>query len=314
MLKKVLNKAMVIAAICSATFAYSQQEPVFTNYLAAPNVYNPAFAGSQDALNVTFLSRAQWVGIEGAPRSYFVSAHSPIEDKNIGVGLSFVGDQIGFEKYNNLFVDFSYVLPVNATSVIRFGLKAGGSFYSVNFADAQLNNGSDYEFNNGIDNQFLPNAGFGVYWQSDKYFAGASIPRLLQSEIEGVSDTSGTASRISTNDRHIMLMGGASFEVSPDITLKPSLMVRMVGGSPLSADVNVNAVFYDRLWFGVMYRLEEAVGASIGFQLNEQFRVGYSYDAPMFNMNYTTHSGSHEVMLTYDFVFTKGKVTSPRYF
>jgi len=305
---------MVIAAMCSATFAYSQQEPVFTNYLAAPNVYNPAFAGSQDALNVTFLSRAQWVGIEGAPRSYFVSAHSPIEDKNIGVGLSFVGDQIGFEKYNNLFVDFSYVLPVNATSVIRFGLKAGGSFYSVNFADAQLNNGNDYEFNNGIDNQFLPNAGFGVYWQSDKYFAGASIPRLLQSEIEGVSDTSGTASRISTNDRHIMLMGGASFEVSPDITLKPSLMVRMVGGSPLSADVNVNAIFYDRLWFGVMYRLEEAVGASIGFQLNEQFRVGYSYDAPMFNMNYTTHSGSHEVMLTYDFVFTKGKVTSPRYF
>lgn len=312
MLTKVLNKVMVVAAICSTTMAFAQQEPVFTNYLAAPNVYNPAYAGSQDALNLTFLHRTQWVGFEGAPRSYFISGHSPIQDKNIGVGFSVLQDELGPEKSTNVFADFSYSLPLTATSSLRFGLKAGGMLYSNDLASLTRTEQNDDSFGTSISGEFLPNIGFGAFWQSEKFFAGISAPKLLNSEV--TVDNGGKSTRIAATDRHYFLMGGGTFEVSPDITLKPSALVRLAGSSPLSVDVNVNAIFYDRLWFGLNYRLEDAVGASIGFQINEQLRVGYSYDFPAFQMDMVNHQGSHELMVTYDFVFTKGKVASPRYF
>ncbi|MDP4953787.1 MAG: type IX secretion system membrane protein PorP/SprF, partial [Flavobacteriales bacterium] len=90
-------------------------------------------------------------------------------------------------------------------------------------------------------------------------------------------------------------------------------LIRYVAGAPVSADITANFLFNDRLWVGGMYRFGDAMGALVSFQINNQLRAGYSYDYTLSDLN-NYNNGSHELMISYDFIFQKDKTLSPRYF
>ena len=287
----------------------AQQDPMFTQYMFNTLAVNPGYAGSADIFTVMALSRHQWVGLEGAPTTQTLVLHTPLKNRNIGLGLSIINDQIGPVKQTGFYGDFAYRLKVGENSRLAFGLKFGANYFSAELSDlATVVEGDPANVN--ISGEILPNAGFGIYWSSKKVYLGASAPKLLMNKIGEENNVSGI---VGEEERHYYLIGGLVLDLNDDVKFKPSFMARAVEGAPLSIDVTASFLFREKLWVGAMYRLDDSFGVILQFQFSEQLRAGYAYDMTTSRLG-EYNNGTHEIMLSYDLRFTKGKTISPRYF
>ncbi|VAW27082.1 hypothetical protein MNBD_BACTEROID04-212, partial [hydrothermal vent metagenome] len=115
---------------------------------------------------------------------------------------------------------------------------------------------------------------------------------------------------------HYYAIGGYVLDLNDNLKFKPSFMFKYTKGAPISTDLTANFLFNEKFWLGGSYRLngqQNALGALVDFQVSDQFRVGYTYEIPTGEIRPYT-SGSHEILLMYEFRFLKRKQKSPRYF
>lgn len=305
-----MKKIIIIVAVMFFTVsAKAQQDPQYTQYMYNMNIINPAYAGSYDALSLNFLARSQWVGIDGAPQTLTLGAHAPV-GKNVGLGLSIIVDNIGPVQEQNLYGDFSYTLNFNNNAKLAFGLKAGYTFFNICLPCLNTTNANDMAFVNQNANKVLPNIGAGVFYYTDKFYAGLSVPNLL--ETFHFEKNGGQISQASET-KHYFFTSGYVFDLSSDVKLKPSMLVKAATGSPLSIDFSGNVLVYDKLEFGLSYRLDESVSALINLRARQNLRVGYAYDYTLTNLG-NFNSGSHEIFLLFNFDFERNKIKSPRFF
>ncbi|PWE00288.1 hypothetical protein DDZ16_04930 [Marinilabilia rubra] len=290
----------------------AQQEPQYTQYMFNPVSVNPAYAGTRNALNMLFLSRLQWSGMEGAPRTYDFTVHTPLNNYKMGLGLSVISDNYGPVKNLYINVSYSYRVNISESMMLSMGIKGGVYNYHVGLADLYTGIAeADPAFSKDIEQSFKPNAGFGIYLYTDDFYFGASAPKLIETKLNGDQTTTSTVGDLK---RHFYLMTGAVFDLGPEVRFKPSVITRMVEGAPFSADAAAQFLFKERFWAGGSYRLEDAVAILAGFQINNQLMVGYSYDIPISDLQ-PFNNGSHEIVISYDFdQFVKDKLASPRFF
>ncbi len=300
----------------------AQQDPMYTHYMYNTLAVNPAYAGSRGALTLTGLARKQWVGFDGAPTSITGTAHTPIFGEKLGLGISFVNDKIGPIKNNQIYVDLAYHLKLNAKSKLSFGVKGGANMWSANLSQLKTGNtlqdASSYSYN--ISNNITPNLGAGVYYYRERFYLGVSVPKMLQnkvgstSQVDANGNPSGTSSLLKEQFHYFTIIG-AVFNLSEGLQLKPTALVKATKAAPLQADLTAMFIIQEALHLGAMYRTNDAIGGLIGFNINPQFYVGYSYDFSVTNKTTKYNAGSHEVMLRYDLVYNnKTKIKSPRYF
>ncbi len=286
----------------------AQQDPLFSQYMFNTLAFNPAYAGSAEVFTMMVLSRHQWVGIEGAPSTQTLVAHSPLRKQALAVGFSAMNDRIGPARQTGAFVDVAYRIRTGADTRLSFGLKGGLNGFSADLAS--LSTVVPDQSNVSIQSRMMPNFGFGLYWHSPRYYAGVSAPKLLENEVapssSGVVTTAAEA-------RHFFVIAGYVLPVGRDLKFKPSMMARMVKGAPLSLDVNASFLLRERIWLGAMYRVGNAFGFVGQYQVNDQLRVGYAFDLTTTRLG-AYNAGTHEVMISYDFRFIKGRTISPRYF
>jgi type IX secretion system PorP/SprF family membrane protein len=307
------NLLLIVAVIASSVGANAQQDAMFTHYSFNTLGVNPAYAGSRDALTVLALHRSQWVSFPGAPITQTVTAHMPIANDKMGVGLSMMHDKIGPTRNMGFFADFAYRLQVGEKGKLAFGIKAGSSFLSNDLAAISTTDGGDNSFAQSITSQFLPNFGAGVYYQLPRFYVGLSTPRLLENDY--ASNT--TAGSVASESRHYFLIAGGIFDLSKDakIQLKPTTFFKVTAGAPIEVDITALLYFNQKFWAGPMFRTGDAVGVLAGLNITPQFALGYSFDWSYGNATGKYNAGSHELMLRYDFVFRDKKdVISPRYF
>lgn len=303
---KKLSLLVLLLSILCAEFATAQQDPQYTQYMYNMNVVNPAYAGSKESLSITALYRKQWSGLDGAPETYTLSGHAPLNDK-IGLGLSAIKDELGPVKETNVYADFSYTLQLGATTRLALGLKAGATFHDVGLTDLELQDPNDPFFSQDINNTY-PNIGAGAFLYGDNYYLGISVPNLLNSVH---LDENGLKYGSETN--HYFATAGYVFQVSENVKLKPSVMVKSAFEAPVSFDGNLNALFYEKFEIGASYRLDDSFSGLVGFQVAEYLRIGYAYDRVMSEIDAVADS-SHEVIITFDLMFKKRTLRSPRYF
>ena len=293
---------------------YAQQDPHYTQYMYNMNVVNPAYAGSKDNISGSILYRQQWVGIEGAPQTATFSLHSPI-GKNVGLGISAVSDKIGPVNENNLFADFSYKLNLGDDRKLLFGLKAGASFFRAGlFTD--VGNGftvqpGDNAFKENVNNVYL-NLGAGVFYHTEKYYMAFSIPNFFKSTHLDVTDN-GMMYQFGSESQHSFLTGGYVFDLSENTKLKPSLMVKYAFNTPVTYDISLNTLLYDKFEIGASYRLEDSFAVMANFKISKNIRIGYAYDDIVSKLNIASPS-SHEFMLLFDLNLYKKVSISSRFF
>ena len=286
----------------SITSVFGQQDAQYTQYMYNMNILNPAYAGSKGITSLGILGRTQWVGVDGAPQTATLSLHSPA-GKAVGLGLSIIHDEIGPVKENNLFADFSYTINTSEKGSLAFGIKGGVSFLDV----GNLTTLEPDPLNIPI-HQTSPNFGAGIYYYTNKYYLGLSAPNFLETRhLEKKGGIVSTASE----KMHYFLTTGYVFDITDNLKLKPSTMIKATSGAPLSVDLSANLLVSEKFELGLSYRFDDSISGILGFNVNDDFRIGYAYD-------YTTskfgnfNNGSHELMLLFD--FNRRNLTSPRFF
>ena len=283
----------------------AQQDPQVTQYMYNMNIVNPAYAGSTEAISLGLLGRTQWVGLDGAPKTVTFSIHSPV-GKNIGLGMSVVSDQIGPVNESNLNADFSYTLKTSDIGKLALGLKAGVTFQDLGLATITTVS-PDVNFTDNINNTF-PNFGIGAFYYTDKFYAGIAMPNMIKSN--HFEKQGGIISK-ATEKMHYFINSGYVFDITENLKFKPSVLLKAVTGSPVSMDLSSNFLINERLELGASYRIDDSFSGLVNFAVNQNLRIGYAYDHTISNLG-DYNSGSHEVIVRYDFHFYKYK--SPRFF
>lgn len=294
--------------------AQAQQDPMYTHYMYNTLSVNPAYAGSRDALTITALHRSQWVDFKGAPMTQTLSLHSPIANKHIGLGLTAMNDKIGPVNNTAISADFAYIMQLTKKSKLALGLSGGVNIIQANLSTLQLDQQNDPTFLNNISNHVTPSFGVGAYYSRERFYAGLSVPNLIQTNYSTLSDVNGTTLR-GKAQRHYFFIAGAVFNLSENLAFKPTTLVKATMGAPLQADLTASFIIMKRFLIGGMFRTSDAFGALVGFDITKQFHIGYSYDWSYGLRTSKYNHGSHEIMLRYDFIYPSMKqIHSPRYF
>lgn len=306
-MKKIIYSIILAFA---GTSLYAQQDAMYSQYMFNMMAVNPAYAGSREVLSITGLTRAQWVGVEGAPVSNTLSLDMPIKSKKVGLGLQVFNDKIGVTSSSGFYASYAYRIKFER-STLAFGLQGGMVHFTTNYAQLRLNSSPATA---APDNAFrenssviIPSAGAGIYLSDDRYYIGASLPNLFNTQIS-------SGSEVQVNKyNHLFLMGGYVFKLNRDFKLKPSALLKAVKGAPMQLDLNLNLWMYDVFAIGGSYRTGDAAVAMVEVQAAPNFRIGYAFDYSFGALRHF-HSGSHELMLRYEFGYTKDKILTPRYF
>jgi type IX secretion system PorP/SprF family membrane protein len=287
----------------------AQQDAQYTQYMYNTVSVNPAYAGSRGHLSVAALHRSQWVGLDGAPVTQTINLHSPVGYNGVGLGTSIVNDKIGPTSETYFDIDFSYTVKTSDVGRLSFGLKASAHLLDIRFSE--LNQfAPDQTLEQDIDNKFSPNFGAGIYFHTDKFYAGLSVPRFLQTSHFDESSLSTAKEQM-----NFYFITGYVFEMNPLLKFKPTVLAKVVEGAPLQIDLSANFMLNDKFILGAAYRWDAAISGMVGFQLNESFLIGMAYDKEITELgNATFNNGSFEVILRYDFIKTKGYLKSPRFF
>lgn len=290
-------------------YSLSQQDPVYTQYMNNLLTIQPAYAGISGSLNITGISRAQWVGFEGAPNTNTLTINGPLRRFNVGLGLSIVNDKWGPIRQNGVYVDYAYRVKLRQDQFLSFGLKGGFNIYQAYLTDIVVNDPNDPVFAYDVNFKFLPNLGVGIMWHSDRFFLGVSSPKILKNRIQ--SQNTETVYR---EVLHFYGMGGYVFFLSDVLKFKPTILYRWAERTPSFADFSGNFLFYDRVWIGATYRVKNSYGLIFQFNVNTQLKFGYSYDQTTFHPT-QVNSGTHEFLISYDFIYSRrGRQVVPRYF
>jgi type IX secretion system PorP/SprF family membrane protein len=301
------TKILIFALMLACFSGFAQQDAQYTQYMYNTTNVNPAYAGSRGVMSIFALHRTQWVGIDGAPVTNAFSINTPINNSNIGLGLSVVNDRIGPTVENAISADVSYTIQTSETMKLSFGVKATANLFNLDVDKLNPQDQNDPSLQN-LDNKFNPNFGAGVYLHSDKFYLGLSVPNFL--EDTKYSDNSVSVFKERMN---FYAIGGYVFDISPSLKFKPAFLTKMVTGSPLQVDVSGNFMFFEKLTLGVAYRWDAAVSALAGFQVTDGIYIGYGYDLETTKLqNY--NSGSHEVFLRFELFKRYSKMVTPRFF
>lgn len=291
---KIKSFFSLIVFVALAMNVKAQQEPMFTQYMFDPVTLNAGYVGTQSTLNINTLTRLQWVGLEGSPQTFSLTAHAPIEGRKIGVGVTLLTDKIG--PVNNTFftINYAYRLRITDELILSMGIKGGISSYKVGLTDLSIIDQEDPQFENN-EKKISPNLGFGFYLYEDRYFVGFSVPKLIQTTVDDEYATDENQLK-----RHYYIAGGYNWEINKEWDLKPSLLTKIVGGSPVSNDITVQALYHKLVGGGLVYRVGDALGFFAFGKVYKELNIGYGYEYSLNGLS-GVNSGTHEIRLTYDF-------------
>lgn len=280
---------MVLAVVVDSK---AQLVPVYSQYLVNQSIINPAYAGANNCLNLTALYRQQWSNYEGAPSTRTFSAHSPLKNRALAVGLNVMNDV--FAVTSNTLAEgiFAYRIRVGKYHKLSFGLGAGLYINKNNLANVKMNDRGDEVFSNNL-NSTIPNFSFGTYFESKKYFFGFSALNLNRNMVNAPTFI---------YQQPLYLIAGYHYKVNEMVTLSPSLLLKKINRNPLQADLNVFMTYNRQFKLGAAYRTNDAFYAVLQFQLNDQLQIGYSYDYTLAAIR-SFQNGSHEISVRYLFQY-----------
>jgi type IX secretion system PorP/SprF family membrane protein len=290
-----MRKILMLAIMISATGLKAQQLPQYSNYMINDYAMNPAIGGSNSYFEAKSNNRYQWVGITDAPRTYILSVHGPTKNMKMGLGGQIFTDIVGPTRRTGFYLSYAYHLKLNEKVKLSMGLNAGLLQFMVDGSKITLRDPSDNVISGGVQSVVMPDFGAGLYIYSKdrKWYAGASVPQIVQSQIKFFDYSTSTLSKLAT---HVYVTGGYKFDLNEDFKIEPSACLKYVTPAPLQFDIGVRAIYKEKLWIGGAFRYLDAVSAMIGYTMQENITFAYSYDFSTTNIKkYST--GTHELMI-----------------
>lgn len=321
-LKKVFGLWLLLTL--STTPLSAQQKPQYSQYILNQFILNHALTGIENYSEIMISHRRQWTGIEGAPETYYLTAHTPLGKKDYrttatsqavegieaittfrspvkphhGAGFQVVNDKSGPLSTLSAYATYAYHIGLTRKLTLSAGFGAGFNRYSLNASLLEFNNITvDPVVYSG---NYLNKAGFdmmtGLYLYSQNFFLGISAQQILPS---GLSFSENSISRSSgTTVPHLFATTGYRFGLGNDINLITSLMVKYVSPLPLQPEVSAKIQFRNLFWLGAGYRHSDGFYGLLGLNISPSLSIGYAYDNKTSSL-VTSGVRTHEFVLGY---------------
>jgi type IX secretion system PorP/SprF family membrane protein len=316
-----------IIFLANSRFAEAQQDAQYSQYMFNSLVINPAYAGYKEALSLGALSRIQWVGIDGAPKTQTIIFDGSFgNDEKVGLGLSIVKDKLGLQEQSSAYLNYAYRLRVGDEARLAFGLGIGVAQYTLNGDGAITNDPNDPNFPYGKASFIVPDARFGVHYSTDQFYAGLSVTNLVSPSINYSNDTKNIVAK---QGRHFFLTAGYLVDVLDFVKFKPSFLIKEDLKGPTNLDLNNFFLINEKVWLGFSYRTSvnllnksgvqgnvkspDALVGMVEFYAGKGWRLGYAYDYTVSSLK-GYESGSHEISIGITFGKRDVSILSPRYF
>lgn len=292
----------------------AQQRAQFSQYMVNNYVLNPALGGTEDFVDVKAGFRSQWLGFEGAPVTYYLSAHTPIgrehgtghghhrgEHKGWhGVGAYLYNDITGPTSRSGGLASYSYNMPIN--KFIRMSLGVFGGFQQFKIdGNSFLLLDQDDAVLNGVRTTFVPDAMIGTWVYAKYWYVGLAAHQILQNKLdfEDVGSINHNGTDISKLNNHYFVNGGLNVPVGYDFSVVPSFMVKVVTPAPVSVDLNCKMSYKKGLyWGGISYRSLDSFALLAGTTIRYKIGISYSYDLTTSELR-KYNTGSHEIVISY---------------
>lgn len=323
-MKKLLATFIVLTVLAYKP-VLAQQDAQYSQYIFNGIYINPAYAGYKENLNMHAFYRNQWTGIKGSPTSMSLAVDAIANKGNVGLAFQVSSDKLGAQTNLAAYGNYAYRIQMNDDGSSRLALGLGLGVTQLGINGDMLNpNHPELDQPTGTQSTILPDARAGVYFSNDKIFAGFSVDNLISQYIN-----IDRYAFIPQPKPHFYLTGGALFNLSTEVKVKPSFLLKDDRGGPTSLDLNAFFILADRLWLGGSYRtgvklynkdylqkdlsnLNSAV-AAIEVFATDRLRIGYAYDFSIGPLK-TYSSGTHEISLGFYFIKSKVRMATPRFF
>lgn len=306
MLKRLIY---IILLLSIGSSIHAQLQPLLDQYHLNGLAINPAYAGSQEALSVGLYSRVQWVGFEGAPKTFTFSMHSPMRNKKVNLGLIVLADRLGSKTETGFLFNYAYRMDLGSGK-LSFGLAAGLTNISYNINSIRYTDPGDILLQDPGRRALLPAFSVGAYYYSEKFYVGFSMPLLTNHQIN--QQTGKYRIGFDPAATNYNLGAGYLFSLSEALEILPSFMFRTNPAVATQLDVHCQFIYKKKVALGTIIRTNGNLSAIFQIQANRQLRIGYSYGYELSELSSYQH-GSHEVVLMYNFRYIVD-VVNPRYF
>lgn len=290
-----MTKVVLIIMLLVTLQVRAQQDPLYNLYFYNQGMINPAYIGLYKDATLNLISRKQWVGIEGAPLTNFLSFSTSVGNR-FGIGGMLISDQLGVNQNFESQLAFSFNVIETPGVILALGVQGGLINYRYDYSKLNLEYLDDEDLDMSLTQYTKPNFGAGVFLKTDNFYIGLSSPRILNVDINDglVSST--------RYQRHFYLSGGVLINNSfnSSVRIKPSFLLRMVPEGSMALDVSLHALFLETIWAGITVRNLSAVGINTQIQISQRTRLAYGFELPT-NALLTRNYGTHELSLLIEF-------------
>lgn len=277
------NIYIILLLVLFGQLVHAQQEGLQTQFMYNKLAFNPAYAGSYAAPVVTAVNRTQWIGIEGAPTTQAVSFCQPMLSNHFGLGINLVRNVITINRTLTAELSYAYQMAL-PRGYLGIGIQASMRHFKQDWNDSRIvtsqPTSADDALPNGVQGKVLPNFGAGVFYTAPRWYAGLSLPRLVDNNID--FSELGEASR---EARHFNMMVGAAFALSETMDIIPQTQFRYVKNAPPDLDINVMLDVRRKFLGGMTYRmggdkngLGESIDIMAGAYATKNLMFMLSYD------------------------------------
>lgn len=332
MMKRIKCMAALVFLFCLfAGRLAAQQNIQFSQYVFNSLSVNPAYAGYKEEWFAQLALRSQWMGVEGAPKTGAISIDGIVDprDRKMGLGFQVTSDKIGPQFTTAITANYAYRLQLNGddTQRISFGIGVGVVQYNLSGDMLNTSEGGDQALALTDESKIKPDMRLGVYYNSDYWYLGLSLLDAFSGS--GVTNITRSPSFNIARSRHAYFIAGTLVNVSPEMRIRPSLLIKEDFRGPTSMDMNVMTIFNDKLWLGASYRTgfglwkkqiseqhlgkQNSVSGIVQVFISERFRMGYSYDYVTSKLG-SNQNGSHELTMGLTFGRVPRSFICPRVF
>jgi type IX secretion system PorP/SprF family membrane protein len=287
-----LKKALSILSLTITLASYAQQYPWWTQYRGQQYMLNPGFCGTKRLVDIRLNYRNQWVGYDGAPKTYALSLNSRLWKGRLGVGGFMFQDNIGPFRNTVSALTFAYHIKF-ADTELSFGVQ--GNYLKQKFigTDVTLRNQQDKAINQYITDQAGSFDGsFGIVYYNDRFHLALGANNIAGAQLEHYKKDSLHSGKY-TNTAHYNFSAGYNWAENPDFVFENSLMAVYTAGMPPLIDYTLRLHIKKQLMTGLSLRFKDAIALQLGYTIMDQFQIVYSYDFVTSPLR-RYQSGTHE--------------------
>jgi len=298
---KLLKNTLLLLALMAGYTATAQQDVMISQYLFNGLLINPAYAGSHPYTSSSVLHRSQWAQFDGAPTTSVLAVDGAMRNGSFGMGLLVFHDQLGITEQTEAALNFAYRFRLGAGHM-ALGLRGGISSTLADLNGVSIWDPGDPVYQGGTQVYQTVKFGAGAYYHLQRMYIGVSVPTLLP-----------LGPFAETMVPHYLATAGGMVRISNGVELKPSMLLKMVNNTPAQLDINLHALFQEKIWLGAGWRTGDAIVSMLEYQVTPELRIGYAHDFTISEIgNYS--NGSNELLIGFDFGQGALAKRSPRYF